>query len=152
MTRRPRNRLPRNIEVWSLCRSASHSRHGGQQFLCVAVTVGSVTVSTILAEVESGGHANEGLHLLEALHRVHHLIARSVLRDHQPTRSSCQSLGRMYSCATFAAFLAKSLVALRLPPKNRTLPWTSRSSNDSPFVLVNRQWTVMEVAPATVVT
>lgn len=50
------------------------------------------------------------------------------------------------------AFLAKSLVAFKLPPKNHTLPLTSRSSNDSPLVLMKRQWTVMEVVPATVVT
>ena len=41
--------------------------------------------------------------------------------------------------ATFATFLAMSLVAFRLSPKNRTLPSMSRSSSTFPSLSVNLQ-------------
>src|SRR6266849_2955295 len=54
--------------------------------------------------------------------------------------------------AICATFFAKSYVALRLPPINRTLPVTSCTSSDLPALSVNRQCTLICVAPVTVVT
>src|SRR6266852_2770708 len=54
--------------------------------------------------------------------------------------------------AICATFFARSNVALRLPPINRTLPVTSCASSDLPALSVNRQCTLICVAPVTVVT
>src|SRR5260370_24161396 len=54
--------------------------------------------------------------------------------------------------AICATFFARSYVALRLPPINRTLPVPSCASSDLPALSVNRQCTLICVAPVTVVT
>ena len=71
---------------------------------------------------------------------------RVALSSHVP------AVGEKLSRASCAVFLAKSYVAFKFPPKNRTFPLMSFSSNVFPSLWVNKQWTLMDVAPATVVT
>src|SRR5271166_3627008 len=64
-------------------------------------------------------------------------IAQADLRDDEDA-DEFAATGQIL-VATFATFLAMSLVAFRLSPKNRTLPSMSRSSSTFPSLSVNLQ-------------
>jgi len=47
----------------------------------MSVSTSSVAVPAVVPQIKPGGHAHEGLDLLQTLHGVHHLVARFVLFD-----------------------------------------------------------------------
>src|SRR6185437_1361974 len=55
--------------------------HRNQQLGDVVITMGAVAVPAQLFQVRTRGHAQEGLHLPQALHRIHHLVTGAVLLD-----------------------------------------------------------------------
>src|SRR5581483_7394118 len=55
--------------------------HGCDLLRDITVGPGAVPIPPVLTKVDPGGHAHERFHLLQALHRVHHLVAGFVLLD-----------------------------------------------------------------------